>query len=161
MLASAAPATSASSSTTIGPFPPSSSSVVLPAARAATWSPVATDPMNPTPWIPALPATSSPTTAPGPLTMEKTPGGSSASTMHSASFTAQTEVDGAGTQTTAFPAASAGAISSAGIVYGQFQGVITPTTPRGTLYARIRFDASTDGGIEPARRVASAAAMRQ
>ena len=33
--------------------------------------------------------------------------------MHSASFTAQTEVDGAGTQTTAFPAASAGAISSA------------------------------------------------
>ena len=42
--------------------------------------------------------------------------------MHSASFTAQTEVDGAGAQTTAFPAASAGAISSAGIVYGQFHG---------------------------------------
>ena len=81
--------------------------------------------------------------------------------MHSASFTAQTVVEGAGTQTTAFPAASAGAISSAGIVYGQFQGVITPTTPRGTLYARIRFDASTEGGIEPASRVASAAAMRQ
>ncbi len=81
--------------------------------------------------------------------------------MHSASFTAQTEVEGAGTQTTAFPAASAGAISSAGIVYGQFQGVITPTTPRGTRYARMRFDASTEGGIEPVRRVASAAAMRQ
>ena len=52
--------------------------------------------------------------------------------MHSASFTAQTDVEDAGAQTTALPAASAGAISSAGIVYGQFQGVITPTTPRGT-----------------------------
>ena len=68
----------------------------------------------------------------GPVSIEKTPAGSSASTMHSASFTEQTEVDDAGAQTTAFPAASAGAISSAGIVYGQFQGVITPTTPRGT-----------------------------
>ncbi len=53
---------------------------------------------------------------PGPVTIENTPAGSSASTMHSASFTAQTVVEGAGTQTTAFPAASAGAMSSAGIV---------------------------------------------
>ena len=81
--------------------------------------------------------------------------------MHSASFTAQTEVDGAGTQTTAFPAAREGAITSAGIVYGQFQGVMTPTTPRGTRYASTRFDASTDGGIDPVTRVASAAAIRQ
>jgi len=66
------------------------------------------------------------------VTIEKTPAGSSASTMHSASFTAHTEVDEAGVQTTAFPAASAGAMSSAGIVYGQFHGVMTPTTPRGT-----------------------------
>ena len=95
------------------------------------------------------------------MTIEKTPAGSSASTMHSASFTEQTEVEEAGVQTTALPAASAGAISSAGIVYGQFQGVMTPTTPRGTRYARIRFVASTEGGIEPASRVASAAAMRQ
>src|SRR5687768_12237478 len=127
MLASAADSTSASSSTTSGPLPPSSSSVVLPAARAATASPVAIEPMNPTACVPGLPAISSPTTRPGPVTMEKTPAGSSASTMHSASFTAQTEVEDAGVQTTAFPAASAGAISSAGIVYGQFQGVITPT----------------------------------
>ena len=66
------------------------------------------------------------------MTIEKTPAGSSASTTHSASFTAQIEVDEAGAQTTALPAASAGASSSAGIVYGQFHGVITPTTPRGT-----------------------------
>jgi hypothetical protein len=95
------------------------------------------------------------------VTIEKTPAGSSASTMHSASFTEQTPVEDAGVQTTAFPAASAGAMSSAGMVYGQFQGVMTPTTPRGTRYASTRFAASTDGGMDPARRVASAAAMRQ
>ena len=65
----------------------------------------------------------------------------------------------AGFQTTVLPAASAGAISSAGIVYGQFHGVITPTTPRGTRYASTRLPASTDGGIDPSSRVASAAAI--
>jgi hypothetical protein len=64
--------------------------------------------------------------------IEKTPAGRSASTMHSASFTEQTEVVLAGVQTTVLPDASAGAMSSDGIVYGQFHGVITPTTPRGT-----------------------------
>src|SRR5207253_11318325 len=67
----------------------------------------------------SLAAISSPTTEPGPVTMLKTPAGSSASTRHSASFTEQTDVERAGDQTTAFPPASAGAISSAGIVYGQ------------------------------------------
>ena len=71
-------------------------------------------------------------TGPGPVIMLKTPAGSPASTMHSASATAHIDVDGAGTQTTALPDASAGASSSAGIVYGQFHGVIRPTTPRGT-----------------------------
>ena len=94
--------------------------------------PVSIEPMNATACVPALPAISSPTTAPGPVTMLKTPAGSSASTTHSASLTAQIAVERAGVQTTAFPAASAGASSSDGIVYGQFHGVITPTTPRGT-----------------------------
>ena len=52
-------------------------------------------------------------------------------------------------------------MSSAGIVYGQFQGVITPTTPFGTRYTRTRFAGSTDGGIRPSIRVASAAAIRK
>ncbi len=115
-LASAAAATSASSSTIIGPLPPSSSSIAFPAARVATFSPVSTEPMKPIAWVPGLPAISSPTTAPRPVTIEKTPAGNSASTMHSASFAAQIEVDDAGAQTTALPAASAGASSSAGIV---------------------------------------------
>jgi hypothetical protein len=48
--------------------------------------------------------------------MLKTPAGSPASAMHSASFTEQIEVDEAGVQTTAFPDARAGAIASAGMV---------------------------------------------
>src|SRR5207245_4074518 len=119
--ASAAAAISASSSTTSGPLPPSSSRHGLPAARVATCAPVATEPMNPIACVPRLAAISSPTTEPGPVTMLKTLAGSSASTRHSASFTEQTDVERAGDQTTAFPPASAGAISSAGIVYGQFQ----------------------------------------
>ena len=43
---------------------------------------------------------------------------------------AQIAVVGAGVHTTVLPAASAGASSSAGIVYGQFQGVMIPTAPR-------------------------------
>src|SRR5919108_3111415 len=158
-VAATAASRSASSSTTSGPLPPISRSTSLPAARSATRCPVAIDPMNPTADVPGFAATSSPTTGPGPVTMLNTPGGRPASTMHSASFTAHTDVVGAGTHTTAFPAARAGATISAGIVYGQFQGVITPTTPRGTRYTRTRFPASTEGGIRPSSRVASAAAM--
>ena len=65
-------------------------------------------------WTPA------PSTAvcsgPGPSTKLKTPGGKSASAMHSASNPEQTAVEGAGVQTTVFPHASAGASTSAGIV---------------------------------------------
>src|SRR5262245_62314121 len=111
--------------------------------------------MKPIACVPGLDAISSPTTAPGPVIIENTPAGNSASTTHSASFTAQTAVEDAGVQTTVLPAASEGAITSAGMVYGQFQGVMTPTTPRGTRYASTRLDASTDGGSDPARRVAS------
>src|SRR5581483_6227267 len=160
-LASAAASTSASSRTTIGPLPPSSRSSGFPAARAATALPVAVEPMNPIAWVPGLPAISSPTTAPGPVIIENTPAGNSASTTHSASLVEHTDVELAGAQTTQLPDASAGAISSAAIVYGQFQGVITPTTPRGTRYARTRFDGSCEGGSEPSRRVASPAACRQ
>src|SRR5919204_568640 len=74
-------------------------------------------------------ASASPTTGPGPVTMLKTPAGSPASTMHSASLMAQIDVDGAGAHTIALPHASAGASTSAGIVYGQFHGVINPATP--------------------------------
>ena len=104
----------------------------MPAARPATVNPVAIEPMNPTAWVRGSAAISSPTTGPGPVTMFTTPGGMSAASRHAASFAAQIEVVGAGAHTTVFPYAIAGARISAGIVYGQFHGLMIETTPRGT-----------------------------
>src|SRR4051812_44840990 len=105
--------------------------------------------MNPTTCVPGFAATSSPTTAPGPVRRLKTPGGRSAATTHSASLIAQSDVDGAAAQTTAFPYASEGARISAGIVYGQFHGLITPATPRGTRSTSTRLLPSMEGGMSP------------
>src|SRR5512142_2005940 len=81
--------------------------------------------------------------------------------MISASSAQHADVVGAGTQTTALPAAMAGANSSAPIVYGQFHGLMTPTTPSGTATVSTRLDADVDGGAPPGRRIASSAAIRK
>src|SRR6516164_6678871 len=159
--ASVARARSASSRITMGPLPPSSSSCVLPAARAATLAPVVTEPMKPTACTPGWPATASPTTGPGPGRKLNTPGGTPVSAMISASSAQHAEVLGAGTQITALPAAMAGANSSAPIVYGQFHGLMTPTTPSGTRSVSTRRAAEVDGGAPPGRRIASSAAIRK
>jgi hypothetical protein len=88
----------------------------LPAAWRETINPVSVEPVNATAWVPGLAASSSPTSGPGPSTKLKTPGGRSASAMHSASTPEHTAVEGAGVQATVFPHASAGASTSAGIV---------------------------------------------
>src|SRR5438445_43110 len=87
---------SASANTTWGPLPPSSSITCLPAARLATDAPVSVEPTKPTPSTSGWPATSSPTSAPGPVTRLTAPAGRSASTMHSISATEITLVVGAG-----------------------------------------------------------------
>ncbi len=160
-VASTAASRSASPSTTTGPLPPISSSAALPAAAAATWRPVAVEPMKPTPSTPGWRAISSPTSGPGPVTRLNTPGGRSASATQRASSIAHSAVVGAGVQTTALPHASAGAMSSAGIVYGQFQGEITPTTPRARRARSTRFPGENEFGNVPERRLASSAAIRQ
>src|SRR5215469_18381561 len=81
--------------------------------------------------------------------------------MTSPSSAQHAEVVGAGTQTTALPAAMAGANNSAPIVYGQFHGLMTPTTPSGTRRVSTRRDAEVDGGAPPGIRVASSAAIRK
>src|SRR5262249_60938817 len=126
--ASAASSRSASSSITIGPLPPSSSSWVFPAARVATLPPVSTEPTNPTPATTGWPTTASPTTGPGPDTKLNRPLGRPDSARTSASRAQHAVVVGAGTHTTVLPAASAGAKISAPIVHGQFHGLTTPTT---------------------------------
>ena len=70
-------------------------------------------------------------------------------------------VDGAGTQTTVFPAAMAGAKISAPIVYGQFHGLTTATTPSGTRAVRILRSADVEKGSAPALRLASSPAIRK
>jgi hypothetical protein len=142
-------------------LPPISSSVALPAAALATERPVAVEPMKATASVPGWRAISSPTTGPGPVTRLSTPGGRSASARQPARATADTAVDGAGVQTTVFPLASAGAMSSAGIVYGQFHGVITPTTPRGRRTSSARLPVLAELGSSPPSRLPSSAAIRQ
>ena len=88
----------------------------MPAARRATISPVSVEPVKATACVPGLPASSSPTSGPGPSTKLNTPGGRSASATHSARAPEHTAVDGAGVQTTGQPQPSAGASTSAGIV---------------------------------------------
>src|SRR5215831_4608422 len=146
---------------TIGPLPPSSSSCVFPALLVATAPPVWTEPTNPTPATSGCETTASPTTGPGPETKLKTPEGRSASAMISVSSAQHAVVLGAGTQTTVLPAASAGAKISAPIVYGQFHGLTTPTTPSGTRLTRTRRSADTDGGRPPSFRLASSPAIRK
>ena len=135
----------------------------MPAARAATDRPVATEPMNVTASTPGWPARASPATAPGPFRKPSTPGGRpiSGAVSTEASSAEQALVVGAASHTTLLPAASAGANSSAAIVYGQFHGTITATTPRGTRWSCTRRLGSTDGGSRPSSRTASSAAMRR
>ena len=81
--------------------------------------------------------------------------------MQLASATAQIAVEGAGVHTTVLPQASAGATSSAGIVYGQFQGLMTPTTPRARRVSSTRLPGENELGSSPPSRLASSAAIRQ
>ena len=81
--------------------------------------------------------------------------------MASTSTALHTDVLGAGAHTTVLPAASAGAMTCAGIVYGQFHGVMTATTPSGRRSMRTRAPGSRLGGIAPSRRSTSSAASRQ
>ena len=81
--------------------------------------------------------------------------------MQRASATAHTAVDGAGVHTTVLPQASAGAISSAGIVYGQFHGLMTPDDAERPAHEHDPLAGENEFGSSPPRRLASSAAIRQ
>ena len=78
-----------------------------------------------------LEASALPISAPGPLTMFSTPGGTT-SAMTSASLRIDHGVGEAGLTTVQLPAASAGAIFHAAISSGKLNGMIWPTTPSGS-----------------------------
>src|SRR6267142_5037808 len=119
---------SASSRTTSGFLPPISSCTffigVAAVAAAATFRPVATEPVNDTAATPGCLSRASPISLPRPMTRLKTPGGSPDFEMIPARACAEPGTRSAGLNTTQLPYASAGAIFQAGIATGKFQGVI-------------------------------------
>jgi len=65
--------------------------------------------------------------------MFSTPGGSPASTRAFTKWYEEMGASDAGFSTTVFPATRAGNAFHAGIAIGKFHGVMSPTTPRGSL----------------------------
>ena len=101
---------SASSNTTNGALPPSSSCTRWPctAAAAITLRPTAVDPVNVTTSTSRCPASAVPTSEPAPVTTLNTPSGSPASLASRASVSVVNGVSSHGLITTVQPAANAG-----------------------------------------------------
>src|SRR5678816_3097909 len=116
------------------------------------WSPTLYEPVKVTAAIDSFVTNSSPTMLAGPVTTLITFSGNPASSKISASFNPVRGVIEAGLKTTEFPAASAGAIFRAGIASGKFHGVITETTPSGSLKVYRNVDGSSAGNVSPASR---------
>src|SRR5688572_2646836 len=124
-----------SGKTTCGDLPPHSSSTGFPFERPASCMilrPVTVDPVNDIKSTSGCSASALPTIEPSPGTTFSTPGGSPASIASSANLSAELDAISDGLSTTVLPAASAGANLSTALTDGKFQGVIAPTTPRGS-----------------------------
>ena len=116
-----------------GDFPPSSvvDGMMFCAAYCMIRRPVAVSPVNAILAIRGLEARALPTSAPGPVMMLRTPGGTT-SLMTSANLRIDHGVGEAGLITEQFPAARAGASFQAAISSGKLKGMIWPTTPSGS-----------------------------
>ncbi len=84
-----------------------------------------------------------------PVTTEKTPGGTPASSASAAIARAVSGVCSAGFSTIVHPAARAGADLRVGIAAGKFQGVIPPVTPTGCFVTWIRLSGHGLGTVSP------------
>ena len=90
-----------------------------------------------------------------PVTTEKTPGGTPASSASAATASAVSGVCSAGLSTIVQPTASAGADLRVGIAEGKFQGVMPAVTPIASLVTTIRFPGQGVGMTPPSSRFAS------
>ena len=122
---------SASGSRMFGDLPPSSCAtrLIVSAAALATATPPRVDPVKDTMSTCGCDDSAAPASGPSPLTRLKTPGGTPARSITSASRSALSGDNSLGFRTTVQPAASAGAIFSAAWCSGQFHGVMRPQTP--------------------------------
>ena len=116
-------------------LPPSSwaTRLTVSAAALATRMPARVEPVNETMSTSGWLAIAWPTVGPSPLTRLKTPLGTPASSRISAKTMASSGAISLGFSTMVQPAASAGATLQVIWLSGQFQGVISPTTPIGSL----------------------------
>ena len=125
---------SASSNTTTGDLPPSSSVTFFRSAAAARtiMRPTSVEPVKAILSTPGCAASAAPALSPVPLTRLMTPSGTPASWQISARRIALSGASSAGFSTSVQPVARAGATLSITIGSGEFQGVIAPTTPIGS-----------------------------
>ena len=153
-----APATassrSASSKTMNGALPPSSSEIFLrPGAHCAMSSfPTSVEPVKPSLRTAGFEVISPPiagASSAAPVTTEKTPAGTPASSASAAIASAQSGVCSAGFSTIVQPAASAGADLRVGIAAGKFHGVMPAVTPTASFVTWIRLSGQGDGIVSP------------
>ena len=142
---------SASSNTSTGALPPSSSDtfLIVSAAFAMSWRPTSVEPVNVTLRTIGFDSSSSPMTFAGPQTTLNTPGGMPARSASSASASADSGVWLAGLSTIVQPAASAGAALRGIIAIGKFQGVIAAQTPIGCFRTSRRWSDDGAGIVSP------------
>jgi len=101
------------------------------AAREMTPA-VGTEPVKASRSMPGCAVRAAPASRPEPCTTLKTPGGTPASAMMSASRLAVSGAHSGGLSTTVLPAASAGPIRQVASISGAFHGVMIATTPAGS-----------------------------
>ncbi|CAM5519154.1 hypothetical protein FALB51S_04023 [Frigidibacter albus] len=133
---SAARLRSASAKTSCGLLPPSSSVIGLTPLRAIfsmIADPATVEPVKLTLPMPVCPVRALPVVRPSPRTTLTSPAGMPACTDSSAMRSVAKGVISDGFSTTALPAASAGPSFQPAIEIGKFQGVIAPTTPKGSV----------------------------
>src|SRR5580693_4778805 len=151
MAPSTAASISASSNTTNGALPPSSSPSFFTPTEACLYRilPTSVDPVKPTKRTAGCSHSTSPIGGASPVTTLKTPFGTPAFSASATSANALSGVSLAGLSTTVQPAASAGETLRVIIEFGKFQGVIAPQTPIGCLIANRRASPLWVGIVSP------------
>src|SRR5436309_11047206 len=148
---STAASISASSNTTNGAFPPSSSPSFFtpPAACQYRILPTSVEPVKPTKRTAGCSQSTLPIADELPVRMLNTPLGTPAFSASATSASAVSGVSLAGLSTTVQPAASAGETFRVIIEQGKFHGVMAPQTPIGCLIASRRASERWVGMVSP------------
>ena len=119
------------------------------AQASDTLRPTAVDPVKETMPTSSCCMSGAPTSAPPPVTMFTTPGGSPASSRTPTRLATERGVSVAGLMTTVLPRTRAGIIFQEGMAIGKFQGVMRPAMPTGILTDIWNLSGSSEGVVWP------------